>query len=86
MRIELIIFKFFLKKIEEMKTVIEELRIEIRFNELASNLDITLIEGFKKSVLNVAEYISNGSNLRIKPIDSSFKINRIAYCFELPFE
>ena len=57
----------------------------MKFNELANYLDISLIKGFKKSVVNIVEYIRKRKNLRIKPIDSSFKTKRIAYCFELPF-
>ena len=74
-----------LKKIKKIKVVIKELRIEITFNELVNNLDIRLLKGSKKSILNIAEYISNGKNIKIKPIDSSFKNKHIAYCLELPF-
>ena len=52
-------------KIEKIKTVIKELRIEMKFNELSNNSDITLLKGTKKSILNIAEYISNGKNLKI---------------------
>ena len=31
------------------------------------------------------EYISNGKNLKIKPIDLNFKNKQIAYCLDLPF-
>ena len=48
-----------LNKIEKIKTVIKELRIEIKLNESANNSDIRLIKRSKKSVLNIAEYISN---------------------------
>ena len=44
-----------------------------------------LLKGTKNSILNIAEYISNGKNLKIKPIDSSFKNKCITYFFELPF-
>ena len=63
----------------------KELRIEIKFNELTNNLDIRLLKGTKNFILNIAEYISNGKNLKIKPIDSSFKNKRIAYCLESSF-
>ena len=43
------------------------------------------MKGTKNSVLNIAEYIRNGKNLRINPVDSSLKNKRIAYCLELPF-
>ena len=46
-----------------MKTVIKELWIEIKFNELANNLDIRLINGSKKSILNIVEYITDEKNL-----------------------
>ena len=74
-----------LTKTEKIKTVIRELRIEIIFHKLANNSDIRLLKGSKKSIPNIAAYISNGKNLKIKPNDSSFKNKRIAYCTELPF-
>ena len=43
-----------LKKIEEIKTVIKELRIELKFNDLANNLGVRLIKGTKNFVLNIA--------------------------------
>ena len=43
----------------------------MKFNKGANNSKIKLIKGFKKSDLNIVEYISNRKNLRIKPIDSS---------------
>ena len=33
----------------------------------------------------MAEYISNGKNLKIIPIDLNFKNKQIAYCPDLPF-
>ena len=56
-----------------------ELKLEIKFN------DIRLLKGTKNSILSIEEYISNGKNLKTKPIDSIFKNKRIAYCLELPF-
>ena len=47
--------------------------MEIKFDQLANNLDIRLIQGSKKSVLNIAEWITNGKNLKIKPVDLSLK-------------
>ena len=44
-------------KKEKRKTVIKELEIEIKFNELGNILDIILLKGTKNSI---AEYISNG--------------------------
>ena len=61
------------------------LRIETKFNELANDLDIRLLKGTKNFIFNIAEYSSNGEHLKIKPIDSSFKKKRIAYCLELSF-
>ena len=59
--------------------------MKITFNELANNSGIRLLKGTKNSVLNIAESISNGKNLRIKPIYSSLKNQCIAYNFELIF-
>ena len=33
----------------------------------------------------MTEYIFNGKNLKIKPIDSNFNNKQIAYCPDLPF-
>ena len=63
----------------------KELRIEIKFNELASHLDIRLLKRSNKSILNIVEHVSKGKNLKIKLIDSSFKNKHITYCLELPF-
>ena len=43
----------------------------MKFNEFANNLNIKLIKGPKNCILNTAEYISNGKNLKIKPIGLS---------------
>ena len=75
-----------LNKIEKIKTVIKELKIEIKFNALTHKLDIRLLKGTKNSILNTVEYISNGKNLKIKSVDLSLKNKHIAYWFELPFE
>ena len=74
-----------LNRMEKTKIVLKELRIEIKFNELANNLDIRLLKRTKTSSLNIAEQITNEKDLKVKPIDSSFKNKRVAYCFELPF-
>ena len=56
------------------------------FNKLANDSNINLkIEYKKKTILTFEEYINNGKNLKIKPIDSSLKDKCIAYCPELPF-
>ena len=60
-------------KIVKIKTVIKEIRIETNINELANSLDIILIKETKKFILNIAEYITNRKNLKIKPVDSSLK-------------
>ena len=70
---------------QKIKTVIKELGIEIKFNELASNLDIRLLKGSKKLILNIAEYISNGKIFKIKPINSGLKNKCIGYCLELRY-
>ena len=59
--------------------------MEIEFNELANNLDIRLIRGTKNSILNIAEYITNGKNIKIKPAHSSLKNKCKANYFKLPF-
>ena len=46
-----------LNKREKIKTVIEELRIEIKFNELANNLDIRLIKRTKNSTFILEYYL-----------------------------
>ena len=38
-----------------------------------------------KHILYMIDYIPNGKNLKIKPIDSNFNNKQIAYCSELPF-
>ena len=70
-----------LNKIKEIKTVIEELGIELKFNESANNLDIRLIKGAKNSILNNVKY----KNLWRKPIDLSLENKCITFRFELPF-
>ena len=53
-----------LYKTEKTETIIKELKIEIKFNELANNLDIRLLQGSKKFILNIA-YISRRKILKI---------------------
>ena len=48
-------------------------------------MDTRSIKGSKKPILNIAEYITNGKNLKVKPADLSLKNKCIDYCFELPF-
>ena len=64
--------------------MIEELRID-KSDELANNLDIRLTQGSKKYILNIAEWITNEKNLKLKLVDLSLKTKRIAYYFELSF-
>ena len=42
------------------------------------------LTGSNKFILNISEHISNGKNLKIKPIDSGLKNKRLA-CLQLPF-
>ena len=44
-----------------------------------------MIKGTKNSILNIVEYIKNGTNLKIKLVYLSLKNKGIAYCFELTF-
>ena len=44
-----------------------------------------MIKGTKNSILNIAECISDGKYIKIKPGDLDIKNERIAYCCELPF-
>ena len=48
----------------KIKTGIKKLRIEIKCNELANNLDIRLLKGCKIYILSIGEYVSNGKNLK----------------------
>ena len=63
----------------------ERIARKIEFNELAKYLNMKSIKKSKKTILSIAEYIKNGKNLRIEPIDSSLKAKCIVYCLELPF-
>ena len=79
--------RIIMKVIENLE---EEPRIEniarkIEFNELIKRLNTKLIEESKKSILSIAEYITNGKNLKIKPLESSLKDKCISYGPELPF-
>ena len=56
-----------------------------KFDKLSNNLNIKLIKGPRKSILYIKDYVNNGENLTIDPIDSSLKIKCIAYCLESPF-
>ena len=55
-------------------------------HELAIDSNIDLKIESKKTIVSIAEYISHGKNLKIKPTDSSLKDKCVAYCPELPFE
>ena len=57
----------------------------IKLNEFANKLNIKLIEMSSNCVLNTGEYISNGKNLKIKPINWSLKNKCLVFCSELPF-
>ena len=47
----------------------------MKFNELSNNIDIRLKKGTKNFILNIAEHITNGKNVKTKPVDSSLKKN-----------
>ena len=52
---------------------------------MSYKLNIKLIRSTTNPILYVKDYIKNGENLEIKPIDSSLKNKCIAYCPKLPF-
>ena len=54
---------------------------EMEFDKLC----IYPIKGVAKHILYTAEYIANGKNFKIKPIDSSFNNKQIAYCPQLSY-
>ena len=58
---------------------------EIKCNILSNDLNIKLIEGTNGTIFYMKDYINNGENLKIKPIDITLKNKCIAYCPELPF-
>ena len=55
---------------------------KMKFNKLSNNLNIKLTKGTESSILYMKDYINNGENLKIKPIDSSLKNKCIAYCYK----
>ena len=57
-----------------------------KINTGSNDLNTKLIEGTNGTVSYMKDYINNGENLKIKPIDSNLKNRYIAYCFELHFE
>ena len=48
---------------------------EMKFNKLW----IYPIKGVARHIFYMTEYIANGKNIKIKPIDSNFKNKQIAY-------
>ena len=58
---------------------------KMKFNKLSNNLINKLIKGPRNSIPYMEDYVNNGENLTIDPIDSSLKIKCIAYCPESPF-
>ena len=54
---------------------------DMKFNKLC----IYSIKGNAKHILSMTEYISNGKNLKIKPIYSNFNNKKIAYSPDSPF-
>ena len=57
----------------------------MKFNKLSNDLNIKLIEGTNSTISYIKDYINNGENITIDPIDSSLKNKCIAYCPELSF-
>ena len=53
---------------------------KMEFNKLC----IYPIKGIAKHIFYMTEYIVNGKNLKIKPIDSRFNNKQTAYCPDLP--
>ena len=64
---------------------IERLTRSIELNELAKCLNINLRIESKKTILSIAEYISNGKTSKIEPLDFSLKNKCIAFFPELTF-
>ena len=57
----------------------------MKLNKLSNDLNIKVIKGTRNSILYMKEYIDNGENLKIKPIDSNLKNKCIVYCLEVLF-
>ena len=51
---------------------------EMEFNKLC----VYPIKEIVKHIFYMAEYITNGKNLKVKPIDSSFNNKKRAYCLQ----
>ena len=60
-----------LEKLYEV-SIIKRTAAKTEFNKLAKCLNISLRIQSKKTILNIADYISDGKNLKIEPIDSSY--------------
>ena len=73
-----------IEKIEENPKIKKIARI-IEFNELAKCLYINLRIESKKTISSIAEYIDDGKNPKIKPIDPSLNGRCRGFCPELPF-
>ena len=73
-----------IEKIEENPKIKKIARI-IEFNELAKCLYINLRIESKKTIFSIAEYIDDGKNPKIKPIDPSLNGRCRGFCPELPF-
>ena len=73
-----------IEKIEENPKIKKIARI-IEFNELAKCLYINLRIESKKTISSIAEYIGDGKNPKIKPIDPSLNGRCRGFCPELPF-
>ena len=60
-----------LEKLYEV-SVIKRTAAKTEFNKLAKCLNISLRIQSKKTILNIADYIRDGKNLKIEPVDSSY--------------
>ena len=59
-------------------TQISKIEREMKFNRLPNYLNIKLIEGTNDTIFYMKDYINNGENVTIDPIDSSLKNKCIA--------
>ena len=71
--------------IKKMSNLTKINKIEMKFNKWSNDLNIELIEETNGTISYTKDYINNGENLKIKPIDSNLKNKYIAYCLELLF-
>ena len=68
-----------------IKEKVSKIEREIKLNKLSNDLNFKLVNGSKVVILFILEPIINRVNIKLDPIDKSFK-NRIGiYNDELPF-